>query len=173
MKANAKKKLSKHLLHFAENDQFLQVLHLLLSPSSGPHVNFNARTKSGDYLVTLLAYATGELSGGGNVKQRLYALKCLKIVLDADFTAVNKVASDGGAALHCAMAAAACDDGNHDNHEDLGDGDSDSDSESSDEEDGDETDYSDSDDEGINIDRDYVSAISESAEKDDSDIAET
>ena len=183
-KQKQKQKVSQHLLHFAENDQFLEVLHLLLSPSSGPQVNFNARTKSGDYLVTLLAYATGELNLGsndigngndnGSVPQRLYALKCLQIVLERDFTAVNKVASDGGAALHCALAAASCDcdcdcdekafdEHEHEHGTDIDDDDSDD----YHDEDDDGSEYSDSDsdddDDKYSIDRKYIAEITAAA----------
>ncbi len=115
--------ISTHLLRFADEDDFRSVLHILLT--AGKNVNFNAKTKYGDYLITLLAYATCEQGSG----VQLYALKCLKWVLDRDFTAVNKVAQDGGSVLHCSLAAASCLDDTHDEHSVCSNDDSDEDSE--------------------------------------------
>ena len=119
------------------------------------------RTKSGgDYLVTLLAYVTGEL--GAKLSDRRYALKCLKLVLERDFTATNKVSSDGGAALHCVLAASSCGDTYNYSSDGLED---DSDSDDGDDDD-DDSDYYDSDDDDSNIDPKYLSEITEGANAD-------
>ena len=155
MKADKnRKKISQHLLHFAENDKFRPVLHLLLSPSSAVTVNLNARTSSGDYLINLLAYFVCELGGSRN--ERLLALKCLKLVLERDFSAVNKVGGDGSSALHCALAAAS----GEEECEFPG-----RDEEESDDDQDDDSDYgdSDSDDEDANIDQSFLAEIEELA----------
>ncbi len=98
-------KLTTYLLLLADNDDFQTSLHILLTKPPS-QLNLNRRTSSGDYLITLSAYAACEKAT--NTQTRINALKCLIFVLDRDFTAVNKIAGDGGGALHCALAAAAC-----------------------------------------------------------------
>ena len=160
MKADKnRKKISQHLLHFAENDKFRPVLHLLLSPSSAVTVNLNVRTSSGDYLITLIAYFVCELGGSRN--ERLFALKCLKLVLERDFSAVNKVGGDGSSALHCALAAASCEEECEfpGIDEEESDDDQDDDSEYGDSD-------SDSDDEDANIDQSFLAEIEDLALED-------
>ena len=163
-----RKKVSQHLLHFAENDNFRPVLHLLLSESpassSSSSINLNSRTSSGDYLITLLAYFICEIGGGdGGSKykyERVLALKCLKLVLERDFSAVNKVGGDGSSALHCALAAAS--------YEDEGEAtiEIDNEEESDDDDPDDDSIYSDGDEEDSNIDQSFLADIERMASMD-------
>ena len=137
------RKLSTHLLILADDDDFETSLYILLSKSS--QLNLSRRTISGDYLVTLAAYAACETTL--YLGTRIKALKCLILVLERDFTAVNKIAADGGSALHCALSAAASsclneydsNDSNEDDHdeeEDESDDDSSVENEDEDDDDG-------------------------------------
>ena len=98
----------------------------------------------------------------------------MKYVLNRDFTAVNKVATDGGAALHCALAASSCEESlslNEGGNNQVGDGlaveaSGDDDNDDDDDDDDDDSVYSDSDDEDVGIDKEYLQQTEEMAEND-------
>lgn len=141
------RKLTKHLLNLAENDDFQTTLHILLTTAttrSKQYLNLNKTTSSGDYIVTLSSYAACERAL--KLVDRIYALKCLWFIIHCDFTATNKVARDGGSALHCALVASLnYNDEYHDQDNDDDDEDDDNDDDESINSDDDESYDSDSD----------------------------
>ena len=129
----AKKKLSNHLIHLTEKDDFKTSFYIL---STYPEeVNIKIRTVDGDYLVHCFSYACCE--AGLEREKRAFALLCLDWILRRDFTAANIIASDGGSPLHCAISAASCtpsESGGDDDDDDNDDDDLSEDSESDEEE---------------------------------------
>jgi len=104
------RRLGKRLVKLADEDEWDKCLAILLERkqqqenSDAPLVWLGAKTEDGDALVHLAAYASCE--SGTSLKKRQLALQCLELILEADASAVQKMAADGGAALHAAIAAA-------------------------------------------------------------------
>jgi len=96
------KKLTAHTLHLIEEDDFKTAYYILSRHFD--EINLNAKTNSGDFMTTLLSYAACE--HGVELTKRLFALRCLHLVLDRNLFVVNQIAGDGGGVLHCALAAA-------------------------------------------------------------------
>ena len=106
------RRLGKQLVKLADNDQWDKCLAILLERQrrvvnigdDAPLVWLGAKTKDGDSLVHLASYAACEIDT--SLKMRRMALECLELILEADASAVLEMASDGGSALHAAIAAA-------------------------------------------------------------------
>jgi len=158
------RKLSHHLLYLAEIDKWKTTLYILLHyPLS--KINLNTRTvEGGDYLIHLAAFASCEHNYSQHPKdisleRRKYALGSLVCILQRDFTAVNKIAGDGGTVLHCAFAAASSsfDHYEKENEDEYSDNDND---------DSDGETYSTDDDETNNneIDQDFINELTSEAE---------
>lgn len=96
------KRLTFHLLHLVEYDDFHTAYYVLTKQYD--KVNINAKTSSGDYLSSLLSYAACE--HGLALNKRIYAFHCLRVITDKNLFVVNQIAGDGGGVLHCALASA-------------------------------------------------------------------
>ena len=173
-------KLSCHLIALAERDRWKTTLYILLHHPT--KINLNARTKNGDYLIHLASFASCEqhqelspssskISSSSHLESssetQKYALACLSVILERDFTAVNKVAEDGGTALHCALAAAATFDdydvdGEADYVETYDGNDEGSDDDDNDDDD-DDDDYDENDDKRYQIDKDLINKLTSQA----------
>jgi ankyrin repeat protein len=101
------------LVRLADNDEWDKCLFILLQRQrlsqqeeneQEPLVWLRGKTKDGDCLVHLASYASCETAMP--LDSRKMALECLELILEADPSAVHRIAGDGGMALHAAIAAA-------------------------------------------------------------------
>ena len=165
MPSKLDKQLGRQVLKHADNDQWesclsilrhdVRYMHQELSnanniPSKQPfQIWLHGSTEYGDYLVHLCAFAACESSL--SIQKRKTAYYCLKLVLEWEgLKASQRVAGDGGTALHGALASASASLYNED-HEENDESDYDSESFEEEEEDDDDDDDDEEDNDYSNL----------------------